>query len=251
METPTADDRDGFAEFNRLNRRLSGLDERGLVLSLSAFAEDSLGELLRVFMREHVAAAGLLDGFNAPLGTFSSRIKAAVALGLITPEQFSDLENLRKIRNKFSHTWEDMSFEDQSIKDRIESLSYSPIDDQFPATPFDKIKSSLAAILIEIRVTIAKIEKENLQTKKIGSRLFSGLSGNSDGEKLASANELLDSIRRKFRSAEPKEQEFLLMIKQRLLLRVILAAVGASGEDSIEFAQLLAILESEDWLKTG
>lgn len=249
MEIPAADKRDGFADFNRLNSRLSGLDERGLVLSLSAFAEDSLGELLRVFMRDHPAVAALLDGFNAPLGTFSARIKAAVALGLITPDQFADLENLRKIRNKFSHTWDDVSFEDQDIKGRIEKFSFSNFDDNFPSTSFEKIKSSITSVLIEIRVTINEINKRGLTTKLIGSRLFSGLSGDSDKAKIASAREKFDLIRERFRSAEPKEQEFLLMIKQRLCYRISFASSGASSEGRIEYAKLIAAIQSEDWLE--
>jgi hypothetical protein len=76
-----------------------------LVLSLAAFAEEALGALLKAFMTPSEATAQLIEGFNAPLGTFSSRIKAAYAIGLITKEQFLDLERLRKIRNEFAHSW--------------------------------------------------------------------------------------------------------------------------------------------------
>lgn len=74
---------------------LHSLGERGLVLSLSTFAEDVPGVLLKAFMARGVTTEQLLDGFNAPLGTFSGRIKAAHSLGLIMEEQFEDLERKR------------------------------------------------------------------------------------------------------------------------------------------------------------
>jgi hypothetical protein len=46
---------------------LRNLDDRGLVLSLAAFAEDALGSLLREFMIPSEATKQLLEGFNAPL----------------------------------------------------------------------------------------------------------------------------------------------------------------------------------------
>jgi hypothetical protein len=71
------DNEDGiFSELNQLTDSLRDLDDRGLVLSLSAFAEDALGSLLKAFLIESESASQLLEGFNAPLGTFSSRIKA-------------------------------------------------------------------------------------------------------------------------------------------------------------------------------
>lgn len=250
MHTPAEDNPDGFTEFNRLSKRLSGLDERGLVLSLSAFAEDSLGELLRVFMRDHVASKDLLEGFNAPLGTFSSRIKAAIALGLISADQFTDLENLRKIRNQFSHTWEDISFNDQRIKDRIRNLSYSSVDDNYPKTAMEKVKSSITSILIEIRVTIRQIEKLGSGAALIGTRLFAGLSGADEKEQISSAMESYERLRAKLLLAESEEErEFLLMIKQRLLDRIKHAATRASPEACLEFAKLTLALVSENWLE--
>jgi len=64
-----------FGEINLLLRTLRALDERGLILVLGAFAEESLAELLKVYMRPG-ASKPLLEGFNAPLGTLSARIGA-------------------------------------------------------------------------------------------------------------------------------------------------------------------------------
>lgn len=97
LSTPpfTQAEDDVFGSLNQLTQSLHNLDERGLVLSLAAFAEDALGLLLKAYMLPITSTHQLIDGFNAPLGTFSSRIKAAYSLGLIESEQFEDLEHLR------------------------------------------------------------------------------------------------------------------------------------------------------------
>jgi mannitol operon repressor len=66
----------------------------------------------------------LLEGFNAPLGTFASRILSAFALGLLSEEEYRECENIRKIRNIFAHNIY-TSFEDQKVKDLCANLRYS------------------------------------------------------------------------------------------------------------------------------
>lgn len=70
-----------FNDLNKLNSYLGNLDERGLILSLAAFSEDSLGKMLLTFMLDNKASKELIEGFNTPLGTFSSRIKACFPWG--------------------------------------------------------------------------------------------------------------------------------------------------------------------------
>ncbi|WP_241522926.1 hypothetical protein [Chimaeribacter arupi] len=104
MDKDNVKESNPFNDLNILNGYLDSLDERGLILSLAAFSEDSLGKLLSEFMRDSKTSKDLIEGFNAPLGTFSSRIKACYSLGLITDKQYNDLEILRKVRNKFSRS---------------------------------------------------------------------------------------------------------------------------------------------------
>src|SRR5690554_3598617 len=142
---------DVFGGINLLTRSLHDLDDRGLILSLAAFSEEALGELLKAFMMPSDATKQLVEGFNAPLGTFSSRIKAAYALGLITKDQFLDLERLRKIRNEFAHTWKSVSLSKQKVAALIDDMSFSRLDERFPDTLSDKVRSSMSCLLIEIR----------------------------------------------------------------------------------------------------
>lgn len=134
MENVENDKDDVFSDLNLLNKNLGNLDERGLVLSLAAFSEDSLGKMLSRFLLDNKVSRELIEGFNAPLGTFSSRIKACFSLGLIDERQYKDLEILRKVRNKFSHSWESISLNDDVISAQISNLNFSRIDFNYPKT---------------------------------------------------------------------------------------------------------------------
>jgi Mannitol repressor len=114
-----------FGDLNRLHRFLTHLDERGLILALAAFAENALGDLIKAFLLPSECATQLLDGFNAPIGTFSTRIKMAYSLGLITNQQYEDFDRFRRIRNEFAHNWEPISFADQKIAAHISAVHFS------------------------------------------------------------------------------------------------------------------------------
>jgi mannitol operon repressor len=67
----------------------------------------------------------LLDGANAPLGTFSARIDASHALGLITDHEEHELHLIRKVRNEFAHSKHGTTFNDQKIGDLCRALRSS------------------------------------------------------------------------------------------------------------------------------
>ncbi|MFP3344378.1 hypothetical protein R0J87_17925 [Halomonas sp. SIMBA_159] len=106
-------------ELNSLFKLLHEHDDRGLVLTIAAFAEDTLEILLLNYLREPKQAKELINGFNAPLGAFSVRIKAAYVLGLIRKDCYQTLEILRKVRNRFAHNWDGVSLDRQDVESLI------------------------------------------------------------------------------------------------------------------------------------
>lgn len=90
--------------------------------------EDLLGSIIKDFLVDVSATNELVDGFNAPLGTFSARTKAAFALGLISAEQHKDINLIRKIRNEFAHSWDVKSLDHQSVCPFVLSLTKPGID---------------------------------------------------------------------------------------------------------------------------
>ncbi|MEO1207769.1 MAG: MltR family transcriptional regulator [Pseudomonadota bacterium] len=59
----------------------------------------------------------LLTDFRSPLGSFSARIKIIYAIGIISREYVTGLENVRQIRNVFAHARKPITFETDAIKE--------------------------------------------------------------------------------------------------------------------------------------
>ncbi|ENF7027197.1 MltR family transcriptional regulator [Klebsiella pneumoniae] len=230
-----------FNDLNKLNSYLGNLDERGLILSLAAFSEDSLGKMLLTFMLDNKASKELIEGFNAPLGTFSSRIKACFSLGLITEGQYKDLELLRKIRNKFSHSWENISIDDKDISQQIQNLSFSRVDFEYPKNNYEKLKKSISCLLIEIKVTTSQIKKKHLKTRLVGSNVNIGFAGNYEVQ----VNDIrlnIQTIKNDLASHDKKIKSFALHTANLLIER--LPYVQFNHDDLDVFSeQLVDILE--------
>ncbi|WP_208451532.1 MltR family transcriptional regulator [Burkholderia gladioli] len=205
-EDPAAKD-DAFGPLNRLTRTLRDHDERGLILSLAAFAEEALGRLIEAFMLPVQAGKDLLTGFNAPLGTLSSRIKASYALGLINEEQFKDLEHLRKIRNEFAHAWEHVSLDNDKLASLAKNMSFSYLDDYFPETNADKVRSSITAVLMDISSLAQQIHKNGTHAKVQGTRLIPMFSSSNSGM-VQQARELLERVRIQITGATGERERF-------------------------------------------
>jgi hypothetical protein len=82
--------------------------DRGCILVGGALAEEALGKLLRVVCRDvrgrdKGTIADALIGTERPLGTFSARIDACYAFGLVTTNEWKDLHALRELRNGAAH----------------------------------------------------------------------------------------------------------------------------------------------------
>jgi len=204
---------DVFGDLNRLNSMLNDLDERALVLSLAAFAEEALRDLIKAYLMPGDAADKMLEGFNAPLGTFSARIRMAQALGLLTPHQADDLDRLRKIRNDFAHSWEPVSFTDQKISAHIRALNFHSLDDDYPETPTKKVRTSISLLLLELRITAQEVRKHGGATLR-GRHILAGVLGDVD-EQMATCKRRLTEIQEELRSADGDRRRFLLAAKHR------------------------------------
>jgi mannitol operon repressor len=106
---------------------------------------------LIAFLIPNDSGRDLTKGFNAPLGTFSARIAACHAMGLISEAEFKECQILRKVRNEFAHKVK-MSFDDPKVKGLCSSLtSYGKWEDGMPVLP--RIKFSMSAVAVIINLT--------------------------------------------------------------------------------------------------
>ena len=118
-------------EFTAFIEKLGEESERGMVLISTGFLEEQLKTMLLAYFVDDKSLVDFVDGGNAPLGSFTARITACYALGLIGKAEHDDLHILRRIRNDFAHKI-NASFEIQSIIDRCKLLQFKAYDYDSP-----------------------------------------------------------------------------------------------------------------------
>jgi hypothetical protein len=102
-------------EPDQVLRELNKESDRGCVMVACSCLDELLRRILLAFLVEVPTSADLVEGFNAPLGTMSTRTAAAYSLGLIHEREFKELEILRRVRNRFAHGVH-VSFDMQYVK---------------------------------------------------------------------------------------------------------------------------------------
>lgn len=153
-----ANERYSLDKLNRFMSEIKKQDDQAMVLSLATFLEDTLGRLLLAYFRSCKATKDLVEGFNAPLGTFGSRVKAVYAFGLVTDDQFKDMEILRKVRNHFAHNWEGISFERNDIQALVGQLSCYTFDHKpIEGGTREKLLGTLSTCCMELQIFLGRL----------------------------------------------------------------------------------------------
>jgi DNA-binding MltR family transcriptional regulator len=103
--------------------------DRGCVLIAVAALDESMSILLRAcFSNVDLVvkqAVEPLFGPSGPLSSFWTKILLCYSLGLLPNELFTDLEKVRKLRNRFAHVHEPRSFDMPAIAAVVSTLSTS------------------------------------------------------------------------------------------------------------------------------
>jgi len=115
------EDSESRARIDRITRGIDHLEhesDRGVILIIGAMLDELLAELLKNVLDPAVSDK-LLNGSNAPLGSFSARAKMAFAIGVIDAQHYKDIEVIRKVRNAAAHfdvrQGFDTGFQSQSV----------------------------------------------------------------------------------------------------------------------------------------
>lgn len=106
---------------------LNNESDRGRVLIAASMLDDLLQQIIRSILIPGKSTDRLTIGFNAPLGTFSSKIEIAFAMGVISEREYKDIVTIKNIRNKFAHNIA-VSFDDNAIIDLCKNLYNSAKD---------------------------------------------------------------------------------------------------------------------------
>lgn len=158
---------DHAVDLARFVEELKSETDRGLPLVGAALIDEKLFEALDAFFIEGKSSKKLLSEGNAPLGTFSSKIDACYALGLIDEFEYQEIGVIRKIRNEFAHAKHGLSFETKKIKDYCTSLQAEiPQDLDIPTDgPRFKFMNSVVCIVLRLYYRATWVQKERRSPK--------------------------------------------------------------------------------------
>lgn len=106
-------------------------NERSIAIVGATYLEMVLDHILLSFLPEDEKEVLKLMDYNGPLGNFSGKISMCYCLGLIDKVIKDDLNNIRKIRNKFAHDMV-VSFTEEPIQSWCRDLKWHTIS----LTPF-------------------------------------------------------------------------------------------------------------------
>ena len=96
--------------------------DRGAALVGAALLDQQLLKILKSHFLDKKESLDLLEGGSAPLGTFSSRIKACYCLGLISELEHKELQLIRKIRNEFAHQTHGLESQTEKVASLCKNL---------------------------------------------------------------------------------------------------------------------------------
>lgn len=150
-------------DFFPLLDKLNDETPRGAALLACSYIDELLKNIISAFLIESKEATKLVDGFNAPLGTFSARTAMAYCLGLISEKEHQEILTLKKIRNDCAHDFR-ITFADQRIIDLCNNLEYSarpPIKD----AKFDSgglLKTSAISLIMNLVNRAHHVSKQRL-----------------------------------------------------------------------------------------
>lgn len=144
--------------------------DRGLPLVGTALIDEKLKETLEAFFIEGKSSNKLINEGNAPLGTFSSRLEACNALGLIDQYEYSEINLLRKVRNEFAHAKHGISFQSDRIKGFCSTLTSSlPEGENYPLSdPRFRFMNAVVCIVLRLYYRPDWVMKEKRQVKDWG-----------------------------------------------------------------------------------
>jgi mannitol operon repressor len=141
--------------------------DRGAALVAASMLDDRLEQILNAFLIESSAAKDLISGFNAPLGTFSSRASATAALGLIQENEFKEITLIRKIRNEFGHGWESLTFESENVAVHARKLPWlGPAEFESTSNNRTRFNFAVAMLLTDLMWRVRLVAAERRSRKR-------------------------------------------------------------------------------------
>ena len=141
--------------FDKFTKALYEESDRGLALIAASALDFDLGQLLRQTVVDNKKIAKDIFEQSRPLSSFSSRIDMSYLIGHLSIEEHHELHLIRKIRNEFGHSFDNISFSTQKIKSLCEHFKLSIYPD---APGREKFQMSTAFLLGSLNKKIAEAQ---------------------------------------------------------------------------------------------
>ena len=153
---------DRFKEQIDLRMSLNKESDRGAVLLSVAYLENYLENALKSKLIGSQKHLKKLFEFNGALGTFSSKIDMSLSIGIINDKVYSDLNTLRKIRNKFAHHFELIDLASSNVEASILNLKLCPRRTHVKSSPRQIFISTIFFLIGLLQGITVKKEKITL-----------------------------------------------------------------------------------------
>jgi DNA-binding MltR family transcriptional regulator len=159
---------DPLTDWNGLYQEIQDESPRAAEIIAAAFLDAQLRNLISKALIDDSKIVDELLGteksLDRPLSSFSSRIRAAYCMGLISKNIYLDLELVKKIRNKFAHKMHGYNFDEPEIVDWCKSLRLAKqISDVLPRLP----KTHQYLFLLGVTQLVSWIAVRTLEVEKI------------------------------------------------------------------------------------
>jgi hypothetical protein len=106
------------ADWQNVAKEFHNKSDRAAAILGAVFLEAHLGQLISSFLIEECSETDSLLEAERPLGTFSARVRAAYCMGLISADEYHDLNLIMQIRYLFANRIGKIAFTDNGIREK-------------------------------------------------------------------------------------------------------------------------------------
>jgi Domain of unknown function (DUF4145) len=142
------------SEWDELFQEMKNASDRAVVLTIGPFVE-AAAELAIACRIAEDNFEELVARADAPLGTFSAKIRMLQGLGIIGPRHRKVMDTIREIRNTFAHSMKPIDFNTSVVRDYCHTLEEWEIDafDTSQLSPARKKFTCAAVVMAQHFVT--------------------------------------------------------------------------------------------------
>lgn len=160
-----------FGDLGHISKTISEKDDISVALLSVAVLEEILEELIILFLVDEKLSKKFVKN---KLDNFNSKIELAYLLGVITKNERRDLHMIRRIRNEFAHSISILTFQSDSVNNRISELTNFPTNRVSNRDKYISVFMALSHSLI-IRMPKVDINKCKFEDYEEFKRIYTNV----------------------------------------------------------------------------